>query len=235
MTYKVDGACLPVEFLVMGSIDNNVYFIGDGDTVIVVDPTCDAPRIVSALRGRTVGAIVLTHRHWDHVGAARDLRKATGATVVASRIDAPWITGEKKVRGESHPVPPCPVDHLVDHGDVLQIGSMPWKVIGTPGHTPGSICLYIDPRFGTNPQGAPLLVSGDTLFYGAIGRTDFVGGNFEAMCSSLKRLAVLRDNTIVLPGHGELTTIGAERRRVFARYAPAEPEGASEDDERFTC
>ena len=96
---------------------------------------------------------------------------------------------------------------------------MPWKVILTPGHTEGSMCLFIDPQFGTDIAAAPVLVSGDTLFCGSIGRTDFQGGDMNAMRRSLKRLAALPDDTVVLPGHNDLTTIGAERKRVFAYYA----------------
>ena len=215
MTNKLTEACLPVEWLVMGPIDNNVYIIEDDAATFVVDPSCQPERILAALGDRKLGAIVITHRHWDHVGAAAALRKATGAVVIASEVDAAGIEKPSDPR-----IPPCPVDWKVNHGDIVQIGNMPWKVIGTPGHTPGGICLYIDPRFGTNPQGNPLLISGDTLFCGAIGRTGFEGGSFQAMQHSLKRLAVLPDGTIVLPGHNSLTSIGAERQRVFARYAP---------------
>ena len=111
------------------------------------------------------------------------------------------------------------VEKTEDGIDILKIGDMPWKVILTPGHTEGGICLFIDPRFGTNPEGAPVLISGDTLFCGSIGRTDFQGGDMNAMRRSLKRLAVLPDETVVLPGHNSTTKIGNERKRVFAYYA----------------
>ena len=152
------------------------------------------------------------------MGAAKELRDKTGATVIASAIDAPWITGEKRARDDMR-FDPCPVDHTVADGDILKIGNMAWKVIATPGHTPGGICLFLDPQFGSNPAGDPVLVSGDTLFCGSIGRVDFEGGDMKAMRKSLKRLAVLPDETIVLPGHNDLTKIGDERRRVFAFYA----------------
>lgn len=235
MGYKIDGACLNVEFSVMGPIENNVYIIDDGKTAFVVDPTCDSDAIISQLGKRKLAAIVLTHRHWDHVGAASALRRKTGAITIATAIEAPYIEGTRSVPGERHEAPPCIVDHQVSHGDIVQIGDMPWKVIGTPGHTPGGMCLYIDPRFGCRPEGAPLLVSGDTLFYGTIGRTDFQGGDLGQMKQSLKRLAVLRDETIVLPGHGSITRIGDERQRVFARYADDEPGFGSADDKIVTA
>lgn len=218
MAYKVKGGCVPIEFLVLGMIENNVFIVSDGEATMVVDPSCKADEILKAVGDRKVDAIVLTHRHSDHVGAAKELRDKTGATVIASAIDAPWITGEKRARDDMR-FDPCPVDHTVADGDILKIGNMAWKVIATPGHTPGGICLFLDPQFGSNPAGDPVLVSGDTLFCGSIGRVDFEGGDMKAMRKSLKRLAVLPDETIVLPGHNDLTKIGDERRRVFAFYA----------------
>lgn len=212
--------CVPVERMVMGMLANNVYIVSDGTSTIVVDPTCDAPAIVRALKGRALDAIFLTHCHGDHVGAAAALREATGATVVASAADAPFIDyGENPVRPADDAVASCAVDTRVEQGDIVEVGSMAFKVLHTPGHTPGSICFYIVPACGTDPQGSPVLISGDTLFEGSIGRTDFEGGSMADMRASLKTLAKLPDETIVLPGHGNPTLIGAERKRVFAYYA----------------
>ncbi|BAK45601.1 MBL fold metallo-hydrolase [Eggerthella sp. YY7918] len=219
MAYQVKGACVSVEYLVLGMIQNNVFIISDDAATIVVDPSCKADEILKTVGNRKVDAIILTHRHSDHVGAAKALRDKTGATVIASAIDAPIISGEQKLPHDDMRFEPCPVDQTVADGDILKIGNMPWKVISTPGHTPGGICLFLAPQFGSNPQGAPVLISGDTLFCGSIGRTDFQGGDMRAMRASLKRLAALPDDTIVLPGHESLTRIGDERRRVFAFYA----------------
>lgn len=216
--FEVQGLCVDCEYLVLGALQNNVYLVSDGEGTMVVDPSCDVERILSALDGRTLDAIVITHGHNDHTGAAAALREATGAAVYASSIDAPSIEQPGRV-GVTEPSQPCPVDVRVGNGDVVRVGGMEWKVIGTPGHTPGSICLFLIPRFGNHAQGLPMLLSGDTLFAGTIGRTDFEGGSMQDMKASLKRLAALPDDTAVLPGHNDLTTIGAERRRVFAAFA----------------
>lgn len=211
MTQKLKGACVDVEVLVMGPIDNNVYLVGDGTSTFVVDPTCDAPRILKALGERTLDAIVITHAHWDHLGAACDLQAKTGAPVIASAVDAPVIAGQKSLGANHRPFKHCMVNQKVADGDIVEIGAMKWQVIATPGHTPGSICLFTDPADGARPDDAPVLVSGDTLFAGTHGRTDFDGGSPADMRASLRRLAELPEATVVLPGHNNLTTIGREK------------------------
>jgi len=211
MAHRVQGACVDIGILVMGIIDNNVYLISDGTATIVVDPSCHEDEILEALDGRTVDAIVLTHAHWDHVGAAAALQRATGAQVIASAVDAPVIEGANSLGPGHMRFEPCEVTRKVNDGDIVEIGSMTWHVTITPGHTPGSMCLFLDPENGGDPSGAPVLVSGDTLFNGAHGRTDFAGGSPAAMAASLKRLAELPPETIVLPGHNSQTTIGHER------------------------
>ena len=217
--YEVNNSCVDVHFLIMGMIQNNVYIISDDEATFVVDPSIDAPEIIAALGDKKLDAIVLTHHHWDHMGAAADLREATGAPVIASVIDAPYIEDEALATQDMRKNKPCVVDQKVSDGDIVKIGNMPWRVILTPGHSKGSMCLYITPEFGNHKDGLPVLISGDTLFCGAIGRTDFEGGSMDDMRSSLKKLAILPDETIVLPGHNDLTTIATERSRIFATYA----------------
>ena len=203
-------ACVSLEVLVMGPIENNVYIVSDDATTFVVDPTCDATRIMKALDGRKLSAIVLTHAHWDHVGAAKELRDLTNARVIASEKDAPFIDGTRNLGSSHRGFDPCPVDERVSEGDMLEIGAMKWRVIETPGHTPGSMCLFLDPQYGSDRDGAPVLISGDTLFAGTHGRTDFEGSDPAAMRESLKKLAELPPETLVLPGHNNLTLIAHE-------------------------
>lgn len=212
----VNGLCVDVRFLVMGPLENNVYLISDGSGTLVVDPSQDVEQILAALDGAPLDAIVITHAHWDHMGAAAVLREATGAPVIASAVDAPLIEHPADI-GTSRTATPCPVDRTVSNGDIVRVGNMEWKVIATPGHSKGSICLFCIPQFGNHADGLPVLVSGDTLFAGTTGRTDFEGGSVADMAASMKKLAALPDDTAVLPGHNSLTTIGNERR-VFAMF-----------------
>lgn len=202
--------CVSIELIVMGMIENNVYIIGDGTSTLVVDPTEDPESIVGVLGDRRLDAIVLTHAHWDHVGGAKGLHDLTGAPVIASAIDAPYIDGSKSLDSGHRRFTPCTVDRMVEDGDTIEIGSMKWRVILTPGHTRGSMCLFLDSQYGSDVDGAPVLIAGDTLFAGTHGRTDFEGGDPAAMAKSLRRLAELPPETLVLPGHNSLTEIGRE-------------------------
>lgn len=215
--YEVQGLCADVKYLVLGDLQNNVYIISDGKEAMVVDPSCQAERIVAALDGLELSTIVITHAHYDHMNAAADLRERTGARVVCSKKSAPDVENPTDM-GTSCGAVACKVDETVEHGSVLRVGDMQWKVIETPGHTKGSMCLFLVPQHGPNKGGIPILVSGDTLFAGTVGRTDFAGGSMADMRASIKKLAALPDDVAVLPGHNSLTTIGAERRRVFARF-----------------
>ncbi len=156
----------------------------------VADPGGDFPVIKGFLedRGLTVRLILLTHGHDDHTGALRELKEYSGAPVCASAADAYRL--------------PLEPDRTVSDGDVLEAGDLSFRVIATPGHTEGSVCYLTD----------GLLISGDTLFRGSIGRTDLPGGDTALIMKSLDRLMALdRPDVTVVPGHGNFTTLDYER------------------------
>jgi hydroxyacylglutathione hydrolase len=199
----------------VGLLQCNCSIIGDPVTreALVIDPGDEVTRILELL-GRhklTVKAIVSTHAHIDHVGGLSKLRQYTGAPILMHREDLPLYQGmEIQAAFLGVPTPEITdVDQLLKEGDALNWGSFAANVIHTPGHTPGSVCLYMPKETGTP---APRLFAGDTLFAGSIGRTDLWGGSMEQITGSLKgKLMQLPDDTVVYPGHGALTTIGKER------------------------
>ena len=196
-----------VQTLVCGPLSNNVYLVAGPDgRATAVDPGIDAAAAVLAAlaaRGWTLDQILATHQHFDHIAEAGALATATGAPIVAHRLEAAIMARP------AHPllfpdleVPPAPVSRELYDGDALTMGGYAWRVLHTPGHTPGSICLHL-------PEHA-LLLSGDTLFARSYGRYDLPGGDPRLLRTSLERLAALPPETRVLPGHGPPTTIGAE-------------------------
>lgn len=215
-TYRVTGAAVDIRFLVLGRIENNTYIISDDAATFVVDPSDNADAIIKALGGKKLDAIVVTHHHADHTSALAALKAKTNAPVYASAVDARII--ENQPAGQFPPTKSCKVDHFLKDGDKVRLGNMVWRVIATPGHTPGGICLFLESDAGKYLDGANVLISGDTLFCGSIGRTDFEGGNDKQMRASLRKLSQLPADTLVLPGHNSLTTISDEQRRVFAYY-----------------
>ena len=198
------------EILPVGMLQCNCSIIGDEQTheAMVIDPGDQIEGILEILRQEklTLKQIVITHAHIDHVGGAMKLKAATGAPILMNQNDyallkmldmqAAWVG--------MRPPGDVQVDETVSQGHVLKIGEISSNVIHTPGHTEGSICLYF--------QAEKKLIAGDTLFAGSIGRTDLPGGSMQKILHSLHdTVLALPDETVVVPGHGELTTIGEER------------------------
>jgi hydroxyacylglutathione hydrolase len=209
------------EVVPVGLLQCNCSILGDPAThdAVVVDPGDEVDRILEIIARHklNIRAIVSTHTHIDHVGGLAALHRATRAPVLIHDADlglyrnldvqAQWLgipTPEKLVLRD-----------FVKEGDVLDIGSFLVRVLHTPGHTPGSISLVVERSHNTEQAGrsqASRLIAGDTLFHGSIGRTDLPGGSFPQIIGSIKeKLLTLPDHLIVYPGHGETTTIGAER------------------------
>ena len=189
---EIEGLCVEVETMEAGILATNVYFVNDGEGgVIVVDPAADAPGLLEALGGRKVSAIFVTHGHYDHVTALDELRSATGAPVYAMADEVERI--EHPHEGyNGRMAPPSTVDIELHDGDTIEVGATRWHVIHTPGHTAGCACYLIYPEDGTC-DGAPTMLSGDTLFFGSIGRTDLEGSDYSLMQKSLAKLSKLDD------------------------------------------
>ena len=199
-----------IETFPVGPLACNCTIMGDeaAGEAIVIDPGDEVSRIVRRLRekGLKLKQILVTHAHLDHVGGAFKLKKLTGAPIYMNEKDMPLLGTLRQQAawlGMDEPVAVPPDAHLEDGGTV-GLASCPALVLHTPGHTQGSVCLHFAPL--------KLLVAGDTLFAGSIGRTDLPGGNFEQIIDSIHgKLLTLPEETKVLPGHGPMTTIGGER------------------------
>jgi hydroxyacylglutathione hydrolase len=200
-----------LETFPVGPLHCNCTILGEEVTheAVVVDPGDNIPEILSRLQkhGLTLRQIIVTHAHIDHVGGAALLRKSTGAPVVMNQQDL-GLLGMMEMQAGWLGVPTpqvAPPDASAEDGLTIGLATLPAQVLHTPGHTPGSICLLFPDHH--------LLLAGDTLFAGSIGRTDLPGGDGQQILRSLReRLLVLPDSTHVVPGHGPETTIGEERQ-----------------------
>ena len=202
------------EILPVGWLQCNCSIVGDAKTreAVVIDPGDDAEQVLAVLRRHnlTTKYIVVTHAHIDHVGGLERLKEATGAPILMHPDDH-WLYQNVAMQAAmiGLPAPRVPdVDQQLKAGDELRWGKeLRAHVLHTPGHTPGSLSLYL-------PEPDKRLFAGDTLFAGSIGRTDLWGGSYEAILRSIHtHLLALDDATRVYPGHGPATTIGAERER----------------------
>lgn len=181
---------LEIHKVVVGPMDNNVFVLRcrhTGDAVLL-DAANEHERLLELARGLGVRRVLETHGHWDHIQAVPELRDA-GYSVGVAAQDAAMLDS---------------YDEILEHDSVIEVGRLRLRTIHTPGHTPGSMCFLV--------EGKPLLFSGDTLFPGGPGNTSFEGGDFPTIIESIDRLlfAPLSADTLVMPGHGDDTTIGAE-------------------------
>jgi len=189
-TVEYEDALVEVHKVVVGPMDNNVYVVRchqTGDAVLI-DAANEHEQLLELCRNLGVRQVLETHGHWDHIQAVPAVREAGYAVGVTAK-DAAMLPG---------------YDMLIEDDVVIEVGNLRIRTVATPGHTPGSICFAV--------EGTPILLSGDTLFPGGAGNTKFEGGDFPTIIESLDERLFKKysADTIVLPGHGDRTTIGAE-------------------------
>ncbi|MDD3613567.1 MAG: MBL fold metallo-hydrolase [Caldicoprobacterales bacterium] len=174
---------------------------------VIIDPGDDIELIMDLIKEHELKLekILLTHGHFDHIGAVKDLKERTGAQVAIHKQEADFLTDPNKNLSYiiNRQIVQDPADIFLEDGDLIRVADMEFKVLHTPGHTEGGVCYKL----------GKVLFTGDTLFEGSVGRTDLSGGSYEQLMSSIReKLLVLDDDHLVYPGHGRQTTIGRERR-----------------------
>ena len=192
---------MKIAMMQLGSYGTNCYIVWDENTknAAVIDPGDEAPSVLQTLQkeGLHLQMILLTHAHFDHIGAVDAIQADTGCKVYLHKAD---LTLPPEMTGTT----PHPTD-FYDEGDTVTLDSIVFRVLHTPGHTPGSVCLIAD----------DVMFSGDTLFAGSCGRTDFPGSSWMQMESSLRKLHDLPGDYTVLPGHMGSSTLERERKTNF--------------------
>lgn len=194
-----------VKSVLLGEIANNCYLITDAETnkSALVDCTEASPKMLDFIGNADLEYILLTHGHFDHIGGVKEIKEKFGAKVVISSQDEPMLSSGKLslaafcggVQNNTS------ADILVKDGDVIELGKTSIKVMATPGHTKGGVCYIAD----------DCIFTGDTLFFCSCGRTDFPGGSFDEIKQSLNKLARLKGNYKLYPGHDRVSTLDFER------------------------
>ena len=190
MTLMLSDTGWELHNVVVGPVDNNVYVLRCTETgdAVLVDAANEHDQLLELCRALDVRTVIETHGHWDHIQAVPAIRDA-GYEVGITAADAEMLDS---------------YDYVLEDDTLLEVGRLRLRTIATPGHTPGSMCFVV--------EGTPLLLSGDTLFPGGPGNTSFDHSDFDTIIESIdRRLFTLAPNTIVLPGHGDRTTIATER------------------------
>ncbi len=194
---------MTVETMTLGSYQTNCYLVHDGCACAIVDPGYNAPAILRRVQqlGLKVDAILLTHGHFDHVGAVEQIVEKTGCALWMSESD--WSQKISPLTGYFYPLANCDFTevHFCEDGEIIHAGGLTFEVLITPGHTCGSVCY----RCGN------ALFTGDTLFAGSCGRTDLPGGDGQTLAWSLERLWELEEDFRIYPGHGEPSTLSQEK------------------------
>jgi glyoxylase-like metal-dependent hydrolase (beta-lactamase superfamily II) len=197
---------MDVRTFTVGPVQENCHIARGSEQAIVIDPGEEAPRLIEAVRDLDVAAILLTHTHFDHVGAVAPLARATGAEVWCPELEVPVLADIMRFVPWPGfgPYESYDADHAVAGGERLELAGFEIDVLFTPGHSPGHVTYAI--------AGEQAIFSGDVLFEGSIGRTDLPGGDHATLMQSLAALVEsLPDETVVYPGHMGNTTIGRER------------------------
>ncbi len=202
---------MKIKHFVVGPVQTNCYILINNDTkeCIVIDPGDKGESIAYTLKndGLKPAAILLTHGHFDHICGVNAIKKAFGIKVYVHEHDRELISDPEKndsimFTGKGVSVE---ADEFLRDGETLDLAGFKVKVLHTPGHTPGSVCFYIEE--------SGVLISGDTLFQMSVGRTDLPGGSMSSLIRSLKEsIITLPEDTVVYPGHGEPTSIGTEKK-----------------------
>lgn len=197
-----------IERVVVGPLQTNSYIIGEETTgeAIIIDPGDEPDRIMDLIKEHNlkVITIVCTHGHFDHIGATGDIKRMTGAKVLIHSEEVEiYNTARDQAAFWGYEIDDIPEpEGFIGESDEVRAGNICFKVLHTPGHSPGGICLY----------GEGIVITGDTIFQGSVGRTDFPGGDIIQLKQSVKRLLDLPEETKILSGHGPETTVGREQR-----------------------
>ncbi len=198
-----------IETIPLGIYATNCYIFGDSlsKEVVIIDPADEANKIINIIEKNNyiVKYIIITHGHFDHILALKDIKQKYNAPVAIHKDDAEYLSNNNANLSVDVPnvkIESVTADIILNDGDVINLGKYKLEIIHTPGHTNGGICIKAD----------DVLFSGDTLFLNSIGRTDLPTGSFDKLEASIKKLYTLGDNIKVYPGHGPSTTIGQEKR-----------------------